>query len=352
MKKKILALFLAAAMTMGFAGCNNGGAQTETTTAAPDAEANTEATTEAATEATTEAEQLPDITINVGVLAGPTGVGAAKLMNDSKNSETAQKYNFTVETENANIVAAVSSGELDIAAIATNVASNLYNKTEGGVQIIALNTLGVLYILENGNTVNSIADLEGKTIIAPGQGANPEYVLRYLLEQNGVNADIQFMTAEEVTAKMVSGEATLCMLPVPAATAVQMKNPDVHSALDLTVEWDKLNNGSTLTMGAVIVRKQFAEEHPEAVKKFLEEYTASIEYVKSNVEDAAQLVADFGITANAQIAAKAIPQCNLVAITGAEEIKAAISGYYEVLFAADPKAVGGKIPGEDFFFAG
>lgn len=350
MKKKIMALLLAAAMTVGFAGCGSAGQSETTTTQAADIEATTEGE---AAEGTTEADtQLPDITINVGVLSGPTGVGAAKLMNDSKNGETVQKYNFTVEAENSNIVAAVSNGELDIAAIATNVAANLYNKTDGNVQIIALNTLGVLYILENGDTINSISDLEGKTIIAPGQGANPEYVLKHLLQENGVNATVEFMTAEEVIAKMNSGEATVCMLPVPAATSLQMKNENVRAALDLTAEWDALNSGSQLTMGAVIVRREFAEQYPEAVEQFLEEYSASIEYVKTNVEEASQLVADFGITANAQIAANAIPQCNLVAITGAEEIKSAIAGYYDVLFAADPASVGGAIPGEDFYFAG
>ena len=352
MKKKILALLLTAAMSIGFAGCSSA-EQTEANTT--DASAQPEATTteDEASEATTqETTELPDITVNVGVLSGPTGVGAAKLMNDSKNGETVLNYNFTVETENSNIVAAVSNGELDIAAIATNVASNLYNKTDGGVQIIALNTLGVLYILENGNEINSISDLEGKTIIAPGQGANPEYVIKHLLQENGVNATVEFMTAEEVIAKMNNGAATVCMLPVPAATSLQMKNENIRTALDLTAEWDALNSGSQLTMGAVVVRTEFAQQYPEVGKQFLEEYTASIEDVKTNVDEASQLVADFGITANAQIAAKAIPQCNLVAITGAEAIKSAIAGYYDVLYAADPASVGGAIPGEDFYFAG
>ena len=354
MKKKILALLLTAAMTVGFAGCSGNNAQADNESTTTEASDQSEATTtEDESEATTdEASELPDITVNVGVLSGPTGVGAAKLMNDSKNGETVLNYNFTVETENSNIVAAVSNGELDIAAIATNVAANLYNKTDGGVQIIALNTLGVLYILENGDEINSIADLEGKTIVAPGQGANPEYVIKHLLQENGVNATVEFMTADEVIAKMNNGEATVCMLPVPAATALQMKNENVRTALDLTAEWDALNSGSQLTMGAVVVRTEFAEQYPEVVKQFLEEYTASIEYVKTNVDESSQLVADFGITANAQIAANAIPQCNLVAITGAEAIKSAIAGYYDVLYAADPASVGGEIPGENFYFAG
>ena len=355
MRKKLLALLLTAAMTVGFAGCSGNNAQTDNQSTTTEASQQPEATTtegEASEATTDETTELPDITVNVGVLAGPTGVGAAKIMNDSKNGETVLNYNFTVEAENSNIVAAVSNGELDIAAIATNVASNLYNKTDGGVQIIALTTLGVLYILENGDSINSIADLEGKTIIAPGQGANPEYVLKHLLQENGVNATVEFMTAEEVIAKMNNGEADVCMLPVPAATALQMKNENVRTALDLTAEWNALNSGSQLTMGAVIVRTEFAEQYPEVVKQFLEEYTSSIEYVKTNIDEASQLVADFGITANAQIAANAIPQCNLVAITGAEAIKSAIAGYYDVLYAADPASVGGAIPGEDFYFAG
>lgn len=357
MKKKLLSLALTLALTLTFTACNGGNGNGEATTAeeTTTAETTAEVTTEETTEATTEPEAtLPDVTVNVAVLSGPTGIGAVKLMQDAANGSAALNYNFTVETDNSNIVAAVSNGEVDIAAVATNVASNLYNKTSGGVKIAAVTAYGVLYFLENGDTINSISDLKGKTIYTTGQGANPEYILNYLLEQNGLkpgeDVTIEFMTAEEVTAKMVSGEAGVCMLPVPAVTAILKKSETARLALSVTDEWNKLDNGSTLTMSACIVRTEFAEQYPEVVNQFLKEYEASINYVKDNPEDISEAVASYGITPNAAIAAAAIPDCNLTFISGADEIKNVISGYFDVLFNADPKAIGGKMPGDDFYF--
>ena len=245
------------------------------------------------------------------------------------------------------------NGTLDIAAVSTNLASTLYHRTEGGVQLLALNTLGVLYILENGDSVRSVSDLAGRTIYATGQASNPEYVLNHLLRQNGLepgeDVDIQWRTSDEVTALMAAGEIDLCMLPVPAATAVQLQNDQVRAALDLTQLWDELDSGSVLTMGCVVVRTEFAQENPEAVAAFLEEYAASIDFVSSDPEAAAPMVARFGITASEEIALAAIPDCSLVCITGAD-MRDSIQGYYEVLAAADPASIGGAIPDDAFYY--
>ena len=292
-------------------------------------------------------------TVNLAVLKGPSGVGAAKLLADSDAGETANDYAYSILADNTEIVAGLSSGSLDIAAVASNVAANLYNKTNGGIQIAAVSGLGVLYILENGNTVQSMADLKGQTLYATGQGANPEYVLNYLLTENGVDpaeVDIQWKTADEVSALMVSGEARLCMMPVPAATAIQMSNPDVREALDLSAEWDGLNNGSHLTMTCIAVRTAFAQEHPEAVENFLADYAASVEYVKGDPTAASELVAQYGITPKAKIAELAIPKCSLVCITGKVDMADTIQGYFEVLSAANPDALGGSIPDDGFYF--
>ena len=347
--KKLISLVLAAALCAGLlAGC---GTQKQEETA-PETTAPVE-TTPAPTETTSTERE----TVNLAMLSGPTGVGAAKLLHDNAAGETALDYNVTIASDPANeVVPKLNSGELDIAALSTNLAATLYQKTDGGIKLIALNTLGVLYILENGDTIHSMADLAGKTIYATGQGSNPEYVLNYLLEQNGLipgeDVTIEWKASEELTALMASGEAQVCMLPVPAATAVQMKNEDVRAVLDLTQVWnDTVGAESQLTMGCVAVRTAFLEEHPEAVEAFLEEYAASIDYVKNNPEEAAPMVAEFGITANEQIALKAIPDCNLVCITGGE-IQSSIQGYYEMLYAADPTSIGGAMPDDAFYYVG
>ena len=271
-------------------------------------------------------EVLP---IDLAVLSGPTGVGAAYLMEyyapEHVPADSPISVSSVVVTENSEATALLSNGEADIAAVATNVASNFYHKTDGSIQMLAVNTMGVLYILEKGDSIQSMADLQGKTIYATGQGANPEYILNYLLTQNGLD-------------------------PVPAATALLMKDPGVRQALDLSAEWDAVSS-TPLPMGCIVARREFVEEHPEAVDAFLDLYGDSISFMsdEGNRSEAAELVAKYGITANAQIAEAAIPQCNLTLLTG-EEMQDTVQAYYEVLYRADPAAIGGSIPYDSLYY--
>ncbi|MEA4954892.1 MAG: ABC transporter substrate-binding protein [Pseudoflavonifractor sp.] len=310
------------------------------------------------------AEPTPEITaaptgedVNVAVLKGPTGLGAAKLMAENEAGESTNHYTFSVLAEPTEAVAGLSRTEdpFDIAAVPTNLASTLYHKTDGGIQLLALNTLGVLYLLEKGDTVHSVADLAGKTIYATGQGANPEYVLNYLLRQNGLepgkDVTVEWKASDELTTLMASGKIDLCMLPVPAATSVLMQNTDVRKAVSLTDEWENSGAEGVLTMGCVVARTEFVKEHPEAVKAFLEEYGASIGYMSdtTHLDDAATLAETYGIVPKAAVAKKALPDANLCFITGNDMI-AGIQGYYEVLYAADPSSIGGSIPDGAFYF--
>lgn len=295
--------------------------------------------------------------VNVAMLKGPTGLGAAKLMEDDGMNRLSgrNQYGFLPCADPTEAVALLTKGEVDIAALPTNLASTLYHKLDGGIQLLALNTYGVLYILEKGDTVQSMADLEGKTVHAYGQGANPEFVLNYLLEENGVDlesVDVQWhASTDEVSALMASGEVDLCMLPVPAATTVLMQNEDVREALDLTVEWQNAEADGVLTMGCVVVRTEFAKEHPEAVETFLQEYEQSIDYMTdpANLSDAARLAETYGIVPKAAVAQKAIPAANLCFVTG-DDMMVGIQGYYRVLFQADPTSIGGSIPDGAFYY--
>ena len=346
--KKTLSLLLAAAMTLSLlAGC---GSKTNDSSSQP--VDNTSASA-------SQSQQPVDKTdVNFMALSGPTGVGAAYLMKyysaETSPADCPVALNSTVVADNKEVTDALVNGTADIAAVATNVAANLAAKTDGGIQVLAVNTLGVLYILEKGDSVQSMADLAGKTVYATGQGANPEYVLNYLLTQNGLDpaADvtIQWLTAQEVTANMLSAEDGVCMLPVPAATALLMKDPGVRQALDLSAEWDAVSS-TPLPMGCIVARREFVEEHPEAVDAFLDLYGDSISFMsdEGNRSEAAELVAKYGITANAQIAEAAIPQCNLTLLTG-EEMQDTVQAYYEVLYRADPAAIGGSIPYDSLYY--
>lgn len=297
----------------------------------------------------------PSSEVKLGVLKGPTGIGASRLLFLNDAGESHNRYEVSVLAEATDMIAQIAAGQLDIAAIPTNAAASLYNKTGGDVRLVALNTAGVLYILEKGNTVKSVSDLKGRTIYAVGQGSNPEYVLRYILAENGIDPDkdveIVFMDSAELTTRAASGSIGICMLPVPAVTTVLIKNPDMHIALDMTAEWDRLGTGSMLTMGCVVVRTGFLEEHPAEVRFFLEEYGKSIGWVKENMAEAGELCAQYGIVPSAAVAKKAIPDCNLIFVAG-DDIRAALEGYLQVLFESNPKAVGGKMPGDDFYTLG
>ncbi len=363
-KQQLLAVLLALAMCFALTACG-GGAQTSPSPSP--AQETSPAQSPAVEESPSEvpAEDGEPATVNLAVLSGPTGIGAAKLMADSdanqaqddKGAWTSDNlYNYTIAADNTELVAGLSSGTFDIATMASNAAVNLYNKTDGGVRIIALGTLGVLHILEGGGNaaINSIADLRGRTVYAVGQGANPEYVLRYLLTENGLDPDkdveLVFGEASEITQKLMTGEAACAMLPVPAATAAIAKGEGkIRAALDLTQVWNDLDNGSEFIMTAVVARAEFVEHHKDKVDTFLKDYAASIDYVVNNVDEAAGLIAGYGITPSAGIAKAAIPQCHLTFIAGAD-MAPAISGYYEILYRADPAAVGGALPDDAIYY--
>ncbi|MGM9605935.1 MAG: ABC transporter substrate-binding protein [Oscillospiraceae bacterium] len=360
MKKRILALLLCLALGMSLAACGSGESGEQ---ASPSSDASPSQSVSPSAEPTPDEPDAEPTTVRFAVLSGPTGVGAVKLMADAEAGETVGVYDVTMAADNQEIAGKLTNGDLDIACMASNLAATLYNKTDGGVQALCLSTLGVLYILERGEkgftpTVTNLGDLRGKTIYATGQGANPEYVLNYLLRENGVDpatgVEIVWQTAEEVQAALLTGDAQYAMLPVPAATAAQIKSKqtedrEVVSVLDLTEEWNKVTSDGVLTMTTVVVRTEFAQEHPEAVEAFLQDYQASIEYVNSNVEDAAALVEQYGIVPSAAIAKLAIPDCNLVYIPG-EEMRDQIQGYYRVLYEANPASIGGGLPDDAFYY--
>lgn len=294
-----------------------------------------------------------DRDIKVYALKGPTGMGMAKLMSDSDAGTTTNKYDFTIASAPDEVTAEIIKGNYDIAALPTNLASVLYNKTEGKIRVAAVNTLGVLYVLENGDTVNSLEDLNGKELYATGQGSTPEYILRYVLETNGIDCNVTYLAEHsELAAQMISGDVSLGMLPVPNATTV-LAQSDARTAIDLTAEWEKAaeKNGdsSALYMGCVIVNPDFIEESPEAVDAFLEEYAASVKYVNENIDDASAMIESYGIVPKAAIAKKAIPDAHMVCITG-DEMKTGLSGFYNVLFGFDPKSVGGSVPADDIYY--
>ena len=294
--------------------------------------------------------------VRVAALKGPTGMGMVQVMKNA-GASTQNDYEFQLISAPDEAVALLTSGEVDIAALPTNLAATLYNKTNGGVQLAALNTLGVLHLLSRDGSVQSIGDLAGKTVYLTGQGAMPEYVVNFILEQNGLADQVTLEYKgehAELAALAASGDAEVCVLPEPFASSVLAKNEKMARSLDLTEEWDKAAElagaaDSVLSMGCLVVRSEFAGEHKAAVDAFLTEYQASVEYVTGNPAAAAQDIAQYGLVENAALAEKIIPGCHIVFVAG-DEMEQSISKLYEVLFAANPKSVGGSIPNEDFFY--
>lgn len=342
-------------LTCSLAGCSAKTTQNDTTgTTEPVSSVSTSAEETTSIEETTTIETEASKTdVNIAVMTGPTAIGLVKVMKDNEDGLADNNYNFQVYGEATEISTGLVKGELDVACVPCNLASVLYNKTEGGIVVAGINTLGVLYIVETGNTVNSVSDLAGKTIYTTGQGTTPEYTLRYILSGNGLNPDsdvtIEFKSeAAEVVSALSENPDAIAMLPQPYVTVAMNNNEQLHVALDITEEWEKLDSDSTVVTGVVVARKDWADAHTDALNAFLDEYPDSAAYTNDNIDDAAALIEEFGIF-KAAIAKKAIPYCNVTFI-GGDEMKDKIERYLTVLYEQNPAAVGGKIPGDDFYY--
>ncbi len=335
LKRKMMSVTAAVAMMAGaFTGCGRAGADGDVTP----------------TPAITE-----KIDINVAALKGPTAMGMVQLMEEADAGETANNYSFTIAGAADEITANIIKGEFQIAAVPCNLASVLYNKSKGAVQVAAINVTSVLYIVETGEEIQSVEDLKGKTIYSTGKGTTPEYTLNYLLQAAGLDPEkdvsIEFKAeATEVAAMLAESTDAIAMLPQPYVTVAMTQNENIRIALDVEAEWERYTGNSSVVTGVVLVNKAFAEEQPEAVRAFLEEYKASTEYVNANTDEAAALVEKRDIV-KAAVAKKALPNCNIVFITG-EEMKARVSAYLNILYEQAPNSVGGELPGEDFYYAG
>ena len=349
--KRLSLLVLACLFVLTVTGCG----KNETTPAATSTPTPTEAATGEPTEAVTETPTpTPEpVDINVAVLKGPTAIGMVRLMSSAENGAAKNNYHFTVAGTADEITASIIKGDIPVAAVPCNLAATLYNKTKGGVTVCAVNTLGVLYILDTGDSVQTLADLKGKTIYATGAGTTPEYTLRHLLSKAGIDPDkdvtITFVSeASEAAAKIAtSDEEVIAMLPQPYVTIAKSKKEGTRVAIDITAEWEKVT-GETLVTGVIVANTAWLKENDAAFRTFLAEYKDSTAFATEHVDEAAELVEHFDIF-KAAIAKQAIPQCNIVCYTGTE-MKKAVSDYLKVLFDANPKAVGGALPGDDFYY--
>ncbi len=297
--------------------------------------------------------ETEETTVRIGSLKGPTSMGLVELMDQAEKGEAGADYEFTMAAAADEINAAFLKGDLDIVLIPANVASVLYNKTDGQAVVLDINTLGVLYLLESGETVQSAADLKGRTIYLPGKGTTPDYALQYILAQNGLgleDVDLQYKSeAAEVISALQEEPEALGLLPQPAVTTACMQNEGLRIALDLTEEWDRVSTEGSLVTGVTLVRREFLEQHEALVQEFLSAHEESAKFTNENIEEAAEMVAALEIVPRASIAAQAIPYCNITCMTGTD-MQAALSGYLTVLAEQNPEAVGGVLPAEDFYY--
>ncbi|MBC8536631.1 ABC transporter substrate-binding protein [Feifania hominis] len=349
--KKLLSLLLAAVLCLAmFAGC----APKETT----DPDTTDPGTTDpgAADPGTQEpdGEAAPKTTFRIASLKGPTTMGLVKLMDDSDKGQARHDYQVTMHGTADEIVPLLAKGEIDVAFVPCNLAAVLYQKTEKGIQIAGINSLGVLYTVDTGDEVHSVADLKGKTIYTVGKGTTPEFSLNYILSQNGLepgkDVTVEFKSeATEVAAMIAQGQQVIAMLPQPFVATAMAKNENLRIALDMTEEWDKVvTDGSSLITGVIVARREFIEQNGAAFDEFLEDYAASVSFVNGDVDAGAALVGGYDIVPEA-IAKTALPLCNIVSITGSE-MKDKVSGYLNVLYEQNAESVGGTLPDDGFYY--
>ena len=349
--KKILAVILSLAIVLAMlSACGN-----------EDGDKNVTPGTENNTPTSENDDNAGDVTpetseIRIASLKGPTTIGMVKLMDDSDNGKTDLSYNVSIYGTADEIVGLLVGGDIDIANVPCNLASVLYKRTGKGIKVLDINTLGVLYVLntDSGSALTSVSDLKGKTIYSTGKGTTPEYVLNYILQSNGIDpakdVNIEYKSeATEVAAMLAESADAIAVLPQPYVTVAMNQNDNLRIALDLTEEWEKID-GTQLVTGVTIVRTEFLEQNPNAVAKFMEDYAASVEYVNSNVDEAAALVGGYDIVAE-PVAKKAIPYCNIVLKTG-DDMKTDIQNYLTVLYNSEPTSIGGELPDDSFYFLG
>lgn len=367
--RKAFSLFMACAMTAAsLAGCS-AAASKEASTEAVTAVETTAGTTAATPDNTTEtiAEQTPaaqagleepgdSMPLRVGSMKGPTSMGLVSLMDDASKDLSEGDYEFTMVTDASELVAKMVAGDLDIALVPANMASILYQKTKQNINVIDINTLGVLYVVAADESIDSVDDLKGKTLYMTGKGTSPDYVLQYLLTSNGMTADdltIEYKSeATEVAAVLQQTPDAIGLLPQPFVTVAMSQNENLKMVLDLTAEWDKVQSGgSGLVTGVTVCRSDLLtdETSKAAVDLFMAEHKESAEFANTNVAEAAELVAASGIIAKAPVAVKAMPYCSISYIDG-QEMKEKLSGYLNVLFEQDPTSVGGKLPEDGFYY--
>lgn len=389
MKKNVLAVIFSAALAIAsLAGCGKDSAETVENSAqeASQADENTEEVTEEKTapgdgndvqdeagdidisyqeetESRNEENMAPDaeasgteeVTVRVGSLKGPTSMGLVYLMEQAEKGEAVNHYEFTMAASADELLPAMISGDLDIVLIPANVASVLYMKTEGGVSVIDINTLGVLYMVSGDSGIKGMDDLKGRTLYLTGKGTTPDYVLQYLLRENGLTTQdvtLEYKSeATEVAAILAKTPDAIGVLPQPFVTAACAQNEELSVVMDLTEQWNAVQkeSGSRLVTGVTVVRNSFLEEYQDTVERFMEEHKASAAYANEHVEEAAELVAAAGIIEKAPVAVKAMPACNITYMDG-DDMKMALSGYLEVLFGQDAASVGGGLPGDEFYY--
>ena len=364
--RRLAAVLLAVLLALSaLTGCSGGAGASSGSSAEKESEADSVSASE--TQADSEAQEAEDaagdstvqpVDVRIAALKGPTAMGMVKFMDDvDQQVVTDENYTFSIVASPDEVTPQIVQGSLDIAAVPANLASILYNNTDGAVQVLTVNTLGVLYIVENGDTVHSVSDLAGKTIYASGKGSTPEYALNYVLEQNGLvpgtDVTIGWKSEHSECVAAITADATgIAMLPQPFVTTAQAQNESLRVALDLTEEWEKVQGddagAGTMITGATIARTEFVQEHPEAVENFLKHYQESVEYVNANTEEAAKLVGAYDIVTE-EVAKTALPECNIVYLAG-DEMKEKLSGYLSVLNEQNPESIGGTLPGDDFYY--
>ncbi|MBQ7600781.1 MAG: ABC transporter substrate-binding protein [Lachnospiraceae bacterium] len=357
MKKLFVIVLSALLFCAALTGCQGAETSAPTTTEAPtqaptDKPTETPTTEAPTTEAPTDPEPVYPETVNVGSLKGPTTMGLVNLMKAAEKGESNMKYVFTMETQADAIATLLVSGKIDIALIPANLAAVLNNKTNGGIVVLDINTLGVLYCVTGDETVKTVKDLAGREVIMTGQGTTPEYALRYLLDKNGItDCTLTFKSeATEVAAVLAEDPKQVAVLPQPFVTSAIAQNEALKAVFSLSDAWDEVAmDGSRMLTGVTVARKAFVEEYPDAVAQFLEDHAASTEKANTDLDGTSELIAEYGIIPKAPLAKKALPQCNIVCITG-EEMKTALTGYLTALYEANPASVGGTLPTDEFFY--
>ena len=237
-------------------------------------------------------------------------------------------------------------GENAIVLMTAGRAARMYQISSGEYQMLAITNLCGPQLLVKGASPSSWDELRGRTIHAKANDPDQIAILRHLLVENGLDPDMN-VTIETDSSPYYrpedSQKGDVYLLDPYNAAAAMAADSSLTLLADLGEEWADLSLGQ-IVAGCAVARTEFVQAHPEAISAFL----SGMEQSSAAMSDPDTAV-NYWSNPNQDVLLAALPHCGIAFVTG-QDMKDLAEDYYLSLFQADPDAIGGGLPYDDFYY--